>query len=283
MLAWQQGAPTLSLLDPHGQRVDPALDPGITYTEVVTNAYYVVNEPISGTWQMEVGNLSGDEYYALNVLGSNVPPSVTVQSVTPHGSPGDAAQYAIQWTASDPDDEPTLALYYDTDMSGADGTLIAQGIDPAVGSAVWDASAVATGDYALYARIDDLKNAPVVSYFTDTVTVVDGQPPGAPTGLEAQAPPPWTAIRACWDRNPEPDAVGYHVYYGRQPGTYGLGRIDATNRTCASLPTQAGVDTYYVAVAAYDSSGNEGPLSEEREVTVLRLRDVYLPLVLRAG
>ncbi len=37
----------------------------------------------------------------------------------------------------------------------------------------------------------------------------------------------------------------------------------------------------YVAVTAYDNSGNEGPLSDEVRVEVERVSRLYLPLVLR--
>jgi len=278
LLGWREGAPTFNLRDPHGHRVDPVLDPGVTYTSVLTNAFYVVDDPIGGTWQIDVGNLTGDEYYVLNVLGSDVPPSVTVESVAPDGQ----GAYTIHWTADELDDDPTLALYYDTDDKDADGTLIADGLDPAAGSYTWDATHVQTGDYYVYARIDDLKNTPVTAYSTETASVVDHEAPRAPTGLTAEVPPPWISISACWERSSDPDAVGYHVYYGTESGFYDLGRIDATNLTCATLPVQPGVDTYYLAVASYDSSDNQGPLSEEVEITVVRLHDIYLPLLLRA-
>jgi len=275
---WQSGSPELTLVDPEGVTVTTDTDyPGMGYTNTVTSTVYLIENPKTGIWQAHIGNLTGSEDYSFGALGRNLPPTVTVQSVAPAGE----NLYTIHWMADDADPEATLALYYDTDDSGADGRLIAQGLDPAAGSYVWDASQVQTGDYYVYARIDDLKNMPVVSYFTATVSVVNTQPPAAPTGVKATASPPWRNITVCWDRNTEADVVGYNVYYGRQSGTYDLGLYDATNVTCFDLPLPPWMNVGYVAVTAYDNSGNESPLSEEVQVTVERVYKVYLPLVLR--
>lgn len=279
MLGWVQGDPSFSLVNPNGNRVKPGVDVGIYYTQVLTNAYIVVSDPISGTWQAEVGNLEGDEYYVLNVLGSNVPPQVEVGKVTEIGE----NRFTIEWKAVDPDDTPTLALYYDSDGEGSDGRLIAQGLDPSTASYDWNGSQVPSGDYYVYARIDDLRNTPAIDYAEEPVSVVNTEPPVAPTGLSGDVPAPWTSLTACWDRNPEVDVVGYRVYYGRESGNYDLGIYDATNLTCINLPVHPRIDTYFLAVLAYDSSGNEGPLSAEWEVAVERSYLLYLPLVLRSG
>lgn len=277
MLGWVQGEPHLGLIDPNGHRIQPGIDAGVYYTEVITNAFMVVNDPIEGEWQAEVGNLKGEEYYVLNVLGSNPPPQVDVADPIETGD----NQFEIDWKAEDSDEKIALELYYDTDEQGTDGALIAQGLDPSLGSYTWDASQVATGNYYVYARVDDLRNSPVVDYADVPVSVVNTQPPGAPTGLNGQAPAPWMSLAACWDRNPERDVIGYKVYYGREPGNYDLGVYDANNLTCIDLPVSPFIDTYYLAVLAYDNSGNEGPLSGEIEVTVEMSFPVYLPLVLR--
>jgi hypothetical protein len=275
-LAWMQGDPAFALVDPIGHRLMPGVDPSVYYTEVITSAFYIVNQPISGSWQVQIGNLNGDEGFLLNVLGSNVPPTVTVESVTPLN----ATSYTVQWAAQDPDDTPTLALYYDNDNAGVDGMLIAEGLSPASGSYTWDASTVQTGEYYVYARIDDLKNLPVVSYYTNTVTVVNSQPPAMPTGVQITVNASRTGMRVCWSRNSEADVVGYNVYFGTLTGVYDLGVYNANNVTCQNLPVPPWLDTGYVGVSAYDNSGNESLLTEV-PVTIDRVIRVYLPLALR--
>jgi hypothetical protein len=65
----------------------------------------------------------------------------------------------LVWNDEDPDSNAVIALYYDTDDTGADGVLIADGIaeDPDSGGDVyrWDTNGIARGRYWFYAIIDD--------------------------------------------------------------------------------------------------------------------------------
>ena len=67
------------------------------------------------------------------------------------------ASYTIEWTAADADGTPTVSLYYDTNNSGYDGTLIAGGLPAPAGqgSYVWDTSSVAAGKFWVYAVVSD--------------------------------------------------------------------------------------------------------------------------------
>ncbi len=68
-----------------------------------------------------------------------------------------------------------------------------------------------------------------------------------------------------WNANSEVDLAGYKVYFGTSSGAYGpainIGK--QTNYTVTNL----GIGTYYFAVTAYDTSGNESPFSLERSKT----------------
>ena len=68
-----------------------------------------------------------------------------------------------------------------------------------------------------------------------------------------------------WTANPEPNIVGYRVYCGEVSGVYNasgspksVGNVTSTWFVVPTLGT-----TWYLAVAAVDSSGNEGGLSQE--------------------
>jgi len=65
----------------------------------------------------------------------------------------------VYWGDEDADSDATIALYYDTDGKGADGTPIVEALpetpEGAADSYRWDLSALEGGDYYLYARIDD--------------------------------------------------------------------------------------------------------------------------------
>ena len=70
------------------------------------------------------------------------------------------------------------------------------------------------------------------------------------------------SILVSWNSNSEADLAGYNVYYGTESRVYG----DAINTTDISqlltLTPDIGT-TYYFAVTAYDTSGNESDYSEE--------------------
>jgi hypothetical protein len=287
-LEWKTGMPTLSLVDPNGITVTRYVTsttpyPGMAFTDTITSTAYAIQNPLQGTWRAVINDLTGSEDYTFRALGRNLPPVISFNHValTPYQTSAHQAEtYEIKWNAYDADPGTNLALYYDSDNSGADGTLITEGLDPAAGSYVWDPSQVKTGTYYLYARIDDLKNLPVTQYYTDTIKVINHQAPAAPTGVEGRAPTPGKYLRVCWNISPEKDVTGYHVYFGSQPGFYDLGVFNATNLPCTDLIVPVWVNAGYAAVAAYDNSGNESPLSVEVKVAIHR-EDIYLPLVKR--
>ena len=68
-----------------------------------------------------------------------------------------------------------------------------------------------------------------------------------------------------WRPNRELDLAGYKVYVGTASGTYSfpgspfiIGKI--TSYTVSNLPKG---QTYFFALSAYDTGGNESPLSAE--------------------
>ena len=65
-----------------------------------------------------------------------------------------------------------------------------------------------------------------------------------------------------WDPNQEPDLAGYRVYYGTASGDY-IDFVDVELTTSYHLDNLLEDTTFYVAVTAYDSAGNESDFSEE--------------------
>ena len=65
-----------------------------------------------------------------------------------------------------------------------------------------------------------------------------------------------------WNANTEPDLAGYKIYVGTQSGVYAspitLGKVTSYFAT-----SFAGGTTYFFAVTAYDSAGNESPHAPE--------------------
>jgi hypothetical protein len=94
--------------------------------------------------------------------------------------------------------------------------------------------------------------------FTIPVSLSVLAPPVAPP--PPPLPPPSTSATLMWSPNGETDLAGYKVYIGNAPGAYGppitIGK--QTSYTVGNL--QLG-NTYYFALSAYDTSGNESALS----------------------
>lgn len=70
-------------------------------------------------------------------------------------------------------------------------------------------------------------------------------------------------INVSWNPNTEPDLAGYRLYVGEVSGQYGE-PIDVGNVTghVMEITPQYGA-TYYFALTAYDTSGNESGYSDE--------------------
>ncbi len=65
-----------------------------------------------------------------------------------------------------------------------------------------------------------------------------------------------------WASNTEPDLIGYKVYQGTTPGSYGLA-VDVGNTTIYTTQNLQNGRRYYFAITAYDKSGNESSPSTE--------------------
>ena len=68
-------------------------------------------------------------------------------------------------------------------------------------------------------------------------------------------------VKVMWDANVESDLAGYRVYYGLTSGDYNK-VIDVGNQISCIISGLLDT-TYYFAVTAYDTSGNESDYSDE--------------------
>jgi len=72
-------------------------------------------------------------------------------------------------------------------------------------------------------------------------------------------------IHVNWSANTETDLAGYKVYYGTVAGSYGA-PIDVGKVTSHDIGNLLDSITYYVAISAYDTSGNESAKSAEASI-----------------
>lgn len=69
-----------------------------------------------------------------------------------------------------------------------------------------------------------------------------------------------------WNPSAGPNLAGYSVYFGTSSGSYGTS-IDVGNQTTYTV-TGLGNGTYYFAVTAYDTFGNQSDFSNEAIKTI---------------
>jgi hypothetical protein len=91
--------------------------------------------------------------------------------------------------------------------------------------------------------------------------------PAVPVGQIQLA---WNAPTTNSDGTPLTDLAGYKLYYGLVSGTY-IHTIDVGNRTTYTVSSLESGRTYYFAVTAYDTFGNESDFSAEVLMTVTPL------------
>jgi len=74
-----------------------------------------------------------------------------------------------------------------------------------------------------------------------------------------------------WGGSSSTDTAGYRIYYGTMSGSYTQARGSGINTGSATRFTVTGLQggrTYYFAVTAYDSAGNESAYSAEVSKTL---------------
>ncbi|SPD75284.1 exported hypothetical protein [uncultured Desulfobacterium sp.] len=108
-------------------------------------------------------------------LTVNWAPSVNMLMPSGDNDPSNGS-FAIKWSDYDPDDNATISLYYDTDNTGQDGTMIVSGLKEDPDGAgndeyAWDVSQMPDGIYYIYAVINDGKGTQVVDYSDGVVNV----------------------------------------------------------------------------------------------------------------
>ncbi|WHZ22730.1 MAG: hypothetical protein OJF47_001842 [Nitrospira sp.] len=103
-----------------------------------------------------------------------------------------------------------------------------------------------------------------------TVTTPPPPPPSptAPPPIAGTSPttstPKVANATVTWNANTEIDLAGYRVYVGTRSGVYGFaGPFEVTNKTTFTVPNLPLGTTYFFAVSAFDTAGNESVKSNE--------------------
>ncbi|MDP4857448.1 MAG: chitobiase/beta-hexosaminidase C-terminal domain-containing protein, partial [Desulfobacterales bacterium] len=161
-----------------------------------------------------------------------------------------SASLLIQWEDSDPDSSARIALYYDNDAAGADGTLIAENLaedpDGAADSYSWDITAI-EGTFHLYATITDEQNSTTV--YSSVPVTIDRTPPEITLSPPGGSYPTARSVTLSTDEAAEI----YYTLDGSEP---------TTAAALYSTPIEIAASTTLKCLAV-DAAGNPGTVLSE--------------------
>jgi hypothetical protein len=270
---WETGDTDLHLTRPDSTVITPENVHGFADVAYFKNAetleaMYTVVAPAAGQWLVDLTNTNGIGTYRIEQRDTTVRPQIAL--LTP-STDATVSPVSITWNDADPDSDATIALHYDTDRSGADGVEIVRGLseDATTNSFTWDTAGLPTGNYYVYATIDDGFNMPVVAYSLGRAIVIDPAAPGAPTGLGAVPGDNPGELKLAWTAGT--GAVHHHVV---GLTAYPAGEsyevlVTTTSSTTTTLTGLTVGQTYRLAVAALDADGRRGAFSAPIVVPVL--------------
>jgi len=214
-----------------------------------------VQHPASGNWTVAVTGAAGLGAVTFNAFrDAGTVPTITLRQP---GTDVTGPMVDVGFEAFDNDSNAQISFYYDRDRTGFDGIPIVGGIaeQDGAGTYHWNTTGVPTGDYYLYAIIQDGENPPVAAYAPGRVTVLDPSAPGQVQNLDAR----WAGgngVRLAWDALP--GAFTYIVKYTADAAgefyTDSVG-IDGTQTIITGLVPD---ETYRFAVQAVDEAGHVG-------------------------
>jgi hypothetical protein len=302
--SWQNGALQVALTAPDNTIITAAN--AINYGVAITGTTGLVNYTlrplpnqetvIAGNWTLTLDNiglaLPANVTNNYRIMWFTDPPPPTFNWITPvaAGTAPTGNVINLEWTVLRAGQPLTpfvgMELIYTPviskplDLEEFNGVLIAsrQAVTATVGSYAWDVSHLASGEYAVGARLDDqfAGNGTVVSWAPGTVVINDTSPPPAPNILSLT--PIHDALIVEFERPDAPDLAGYIVEYTypRHDGSPApmTRRLNPRGKWYVSfLGQQIWFDgseqvrlggllngfTTELCIRAYDNSGNIGP------------------------
>ena len=269
-------------------RVQFILDP--------TNAFYTIENPQAGEWQLTLDNLTGFENYNVIFAANSPAPQIALTA------PDDIqlnGMLDIQWTATPPGTDATVHLAYIsqsdyisfttelgagapiTEVAGYHGGVtIAPNVPVANGSFQWQPVGLASGAYYVVARIDHPIHGSSYAFSPGPFTYTDSTAPAPPSGLRLTSAFDLAdaALIASWDRSSESDLSAYELAYNSPDGEGGfverLLRVPPSDRLLNNPERERvrlsalveGIETT-LCVRAVDSSGNVSACSESVSAT----------------
>ena len=293
---WMNGALDVSLIKPDGTLITSAnaQAEGVTITISNTATVHQVNFGVapangqalaSGVWKLQLGNVGQGllpnikNNYQLMFFSD--PPAPTLVLTTPN-TPKQVVNGAVtlNWTAlranAQLGDETKIELVYapisarPLDPTDFTGNAIVGKLKANAGSYVWNTSGLASGEYAIGARIEDHihGNGPVTAWAVGSILINDTTPPDVPTITGTFDGD--DGLIVAWTRPAQRDLAGYQIEYTipdwnlSNPQRQRIQRVlprgaaanDLWKTDQARLGGLLGSQQTTVCVRSYDASGN---------------------------
>jgi hypothetical protein len=230
-------------------------------------SFYVVNNPMQGDYIITVTNENDIGDYQVMLLGPNATPNISVDS--PSTDIENPTTVTISWTANDPDNNPDISLYYDQDNAGNNGVLIADGfVEEGINTYTWTLpDDLLSGEYYIYAKIDDHENAPVFAYSSGKIIYKSISAPSIPTIVSTLPTDGGIAIQ--WAENDsEENVIAYRIYISYNPGSdifdFNLAVSSTTDYTIEGLTSG---HEYEIRMSAVNDESLESDLSNPIRIT----------------
>ncbi|MEJ2405979.1 MAG: Ig-like domain-containing protein [Candidatus Thiodiazotropha sp.] len=151
----------------------------------------------------------------------------------------------LVWSDDDPDSSATIALYYDSNNTGADGTLIANAIEEDVDETGdtydWSVTTIPPGTYWVYAVIDD-GNSSTTVYGDFSITVEPTEILFDNTDTTATAHGVWTASTGV--SGYLGDNYQFHVANGPSPDAVMIDNSDPAFTTLGDWTASTSISGY---------------------------------------
>ncbi len=248
--------PAIYLKTPLGATITPSnvgSYPGVHYAadNTLKVALFRVDEAVAGTWTLGVTNLAESDV-TFQCLAPAAAPTTTFTAVSPT-----AADVSIQASVRPASSITKVSFFVSDEADGGMGEPVAENLSAASGtvSATWNTQGLTGGTYYLFARTDDGKNPPVVTYYANPVQIGSGaiKPPTNLTGSFSD-----TVCQVQWTASPSSGVKGYRILYTDNLALPGYAfSVTAPTGTSARVEGLQAGGGYRFAVVAYDGAGNE--------------------------
>lgn len=248
--------PEFVVLMPDGTQISSqnAKANGVLFNQSETSTkqtFFAFKNPAMGEWKIMIN--SEDVEYAIDIAGADPEPSIQFGQFE-----RDSDNLTIPWMLKNVTEDYRIHLLFDNNDTGFDGSEIVSNLANNTTSHEWDLSNLPTGDYYVYAELENVNTGVVKSFYAETAAqVVEAEAPDAPSGLTVTNQD--IAVMLSW--NVVEGASEYAIYYE----TNGNPGFDSpsfqSDQTTLTLSQLEPGKYYTFAVAAWNGPV-QGELSE---------------------